>query len=64
MQVLRTQQNLCRELSPWGLNANFVGNNHEAAVSNLFAKGFWFSKPCFYCSNHSFAKKHSSLAVN
>ena len=36
--------------------ANFVGNNHEAAVSNLFAESFMFSKPCFYCSSHSFAK--------
>ena len=26
------------------LNANFVGYNHEAAVSNLFAKSFRFSK--------------------
>ena len=40
------------------LNANFVGNNNEAAVSNLFAKGFTFSKPCFYYSGHSFAKSH------
>ena len=44
MQVPRTQQNLCRELSPWGLNANFVGYNHEASVSNLFAESFRFSK--------------------
>ena len=36
--------------------ANFVGNNHEAAVSNLFVESFTFSKPCFYCSSHSFAK--------
>ena len=26
------------------LNANFVGNNYEAAVSNLFPKSFRFSK--------------------
>ena len=45
------------------LNANFVGYNYEAAVSNLFAEEFWFSKPCFYCTSHSFAKNHSSLAV-
>ena len=44
------------------LNANFVGYNHEAAVSNLFVKGFCFSKPCFYCTNHSFAKNHSFFA--
>ena len=44
-------------------NANFVGYNYEAAVSNLFAEEFWFSKPCFYCTSHSFAKNHSSLAV-
>ena len=43
-------------------NAHFVGNNHEAAVSNLFAEGYSFSKPCFYCTNHLFAKNHSSLA--
>ena len=45
------------------LNANFVGYNYEAAVSNLFAEEFWFSKPCFYCTSHSFAKTHSSLSV-
>ena len=50
------------QLSAWSLDANFVGYNHEAAVSNLFAEGFWFSKPCFYCTSHSFAKNHSSLA--
>ena len=38
------------------LNAHFVGYNHEAAVSNLFAKCFTFSKPCFYCTNHSWSK--------
>ena len=39
------------------LNAHFVGYNHEAAVSNLFAKCFtFFSKPCFYCTNHSWSK--------
>ena len=40
------------------LNAHFVGNNHEAAVSNLFAKKYSLSKPCFYYSSHSFAKSH------
>ena len=39
-------------------DAHCVGNNNEAAVSNLFAKGFTFSKPCFYYSGHSFAKSH------
>ncbi len=43
MQVPRTQQNLCSELSSWGY-AHFVGYNHEAAVSNLFAESFRFSK--------------------
>ena len=38
------------------LNAHFVGYNHEAAVSNLFEDIFGFSKPCFYCTNHSWAK--------
>ena len=38
------------------LNAHFVGYNHEAAVSNLFAVGYSFSKPCFYCTNHSWSK--------
>ena len=45
------------------INANFVGYNHEAAVSNLFAERFWFKKPCFYCTSHSFAKNHSSPAA-
>ena len=40
------------------LNAHFVGNNHEAAVSNLFAIKFTLSKPCFYYSCHLFAKSH------
>ena len=44
------------------IHAHFVGNNHEAAVSNLFAKEYMSSKPCFYYSSHSFAKKSSSLA--
>ena len=38
------------------LNAHFVGYNHEAAVSNLFEVELWFSKPCFYCTNHSWSK--------
>ena len=38
------------------INANFVGYNNEAAVSNLFEVYFCFSKPCFYCTNHSLAK--------
>ena len=38
------------------INANFVGYNNEAAVSNLFEKEYIISKPCFYCISHSFAK--------
>ena len=53
---------ICAGSCPLGDNANFVGYNHEAAVSNLFAEGYSFSKPCFYCTNHLFAKNHSSLA--
>ncbi len=33
-----------------------MGNNHEAAVSNLFEKVFTFSKPYFYYSSHSCPK--------
>ena len=47
---------ICAGSCPLGDNANFVGNNHEAAVSNLFEKEYRFSKPCFYYSIHSFAK--------
>ena len=39
-------------------DAHCVGNNNEAAVSNLFAERFMLLKPCFYYSNHSFAKSH------
>ena len=35
---------ICAESCPLGDNAHFVGYNHEAAVSNLFAKSFRFSK--------------------
>ena len=40
------------------LNAHFVGYNYEAAVSNLFAEVLTILKPCFYCTNNSFAKSH------
>ena len=40
------------------LNAHFVGYNYEAAVSNLFAEELTLAKPCFYCTNNSFAKSH------
>ena len=48
-------------LSRQFFDANFVGYNNEAAVSNLFAESLRFSKPCFYCTSHSFAKNRSSL---
>ena len=35
---------ICAGSCPLGDNANFVGYNHEAAVSNLFAESFRFSK--------------------
>ena len=41
------------------LNAHFVGYNDEAAVSNLFEEVFTLSKPCFYCTNNSFAKNRN-----
>ena len=40
------------------LNAHFVGYNDEAAVSNLFEELLTILKPCFYCTNNSFAKSH------
>ena len=44
MQVPRTQQSPKMRLSALGSDANFVGYNDEAAVSNLFAESFRFSK--------------------
>ena len=35
---------ICAGSCPIGDNANFVGNNHEAAVSNLFEESYSFSK--------------------
>ena len=58
----RARSRICAGSCPLGDNANFVGYNYEAAVSNLFAEKYCFSKPCFYCTSHSFAKNHSSLA--
>ena len=52
----RARSRICAGSCPLGDNVNFVGNNNEAAVSNLFDKRFWFSKPCFYCSSHLFTK--------
>ena len=50
-------------LSRQFFNSNFVGYNNEAAVSNLFAESLRFSKPCFYCTSHSFAKNRSSFVI-